>query len=365
MSATSRHNARAKAFSLLLSVPSTSYLTASLAHSAAGRFPQPKAANSMSTHADMTPTPASAHLKPLISSAIQTESQPVYVGSLAPEHPAVGVALFQGRKKYMEDFILVLTEQQLHRRCHSERDDLKSSQPLGFDLYAVVDGHLGSAAATFVVENLPRVLYRHFAAIPKSKEDSVPTDADQAAGASAERELAEKFALRQTFLELHERFLQSLDEVARDSNLQPETNDGTFTNGTAAVGEYFSGCTLTVVLHFRREQRVVSANVGDSRALAWLPGVSTKVNDCRMSPAPTADVVPLTMDHWPNDPTERSRIESSGGCELFRSLASGWAACSVPQPGRSPFAQVRDGGALRLPRKAGRVVLRRSSCRRQ
>lgn len=289
----------------------------------------------------------------------------MYVGSLAPEHPAVGVALFQGRKKYMEDFILVLTEQQLHRRCHSERDDLKSSQPLGFDLYAVVDGHLGSAAATFVVENLPRVLYRHFAAIPKSKEDSVPTDADQAAGASAERELAEKFALRQTFLELHERFLQSLDEVARDSNLQPETNDGTFTNGTAAVGEYFSGCTLTVVLHFRREQRVVSANVGDSRALAWLPGVSTKVNDCRMSPAPTADVVPLTMDHWPNDPTERSRIESSGGCELFRSLASGWAACSVPQPGRSPFAQVRDGGALRLPRKAGRVVLRRSSCRRQ
>ncbi|KAJ8524853.1 hypothetical protein ON010_g16262 [Phytophthora cinnamomi] len=246
---------------------------------------------------------------PLISAAIQTESQPLY-GSLPPQHSAVGVALFQGRKKYMEDFVLVLTEQQLHQRWQTERDDSKSFQPLDFDLYAVVDGHLGSAAATFVVENLPRVLYRHFAAIPMTKE----------AGVSAERELAEKFALRQTFLELHERFLQSLDGLAGDGNLESATNAaGSLSNGTAAVGEYFSGCTLTVVLHFHREHRVVSANVGDSRALAWLPGMSADTYQARAK-ALEVDVVPLSMDHWPNDPTERSRIESSGGFVSFSGL---------------------------------------------
>ncbi|KAE9127666.1 hypothetical protein PF010_g4790 [Phytophthora fragariae] len=244
---------------------------------------------------------------PLISAAIQTESQPAYIEPLSPQRPAVGVALFQGRKKYMEDFVLVLTEQQLHQRWHTERGDSEPFQPLGFDLYAVVDGHLGSAAATFVVENLPRVLYRHFAAIPKTKENPLQTDAGQAVGVSAERELAEKFALRQTFLELHEGFLQSLDELA---------SDGTFTNGTTAFGEYFSGCTLTVVLHFRREHRLISANVGDSRALVWLPGASARDKEDRKS----AEVVPLSMDHWPNDPGERSRIESSGGFVSFSGL---------------------------------------------
>ncbi|KAL3657849.1 hypothetical protein V7S43_017228 [Phytophthora oleae] len=223
---------------------------------------------------------------PHIAAAIRAESESSYARQ--PQQPAVGTALFQGRKKYMEDIVLVLTEQQvqLHQRGDTEA--------LGFDLYAVVDGHLGSAAATYVIENLPRVLCRHFSAIPKTTEDSNGPDA--AVGVSAERELAEKFALRQTFLELHKGFLESLDDITND--LQA--------NGTAAVGESFSGCTLTVVLHFRREQRVVSANVGDSRAIAWLPV--------------HADVVPLSTDHWPNDPGERSRIESSGGFVNFSGL---------------------------------------------
>ncbi|KAG1705396.1 hypothetical protein DVH05_004325 [Phytophthora capsici] len=228
---------------------------------------------------------------PHIVAAIKAESESSYVRQ--SELPPVGTALFQGRKKYMEDFVLVLTEQQVQLQCGAQRLD---AEALGFDVYAVVDGHLGSSAASYVVENLPRELCRHFSVIPKATMDSNGSEA--AVGASAERELAEKFALRQTFLELHKGFLESLDDTASDSNLQA--------NGTAAVGEYFSGCTLTVVLHFRRQQRVVSANVGDSRAIAWLPDL--------------ADVVPLSMDHSPNDPVERSRIESSGGFVNFSGL---------------------------------------------
>ncbi|GMF22645.1 unnamed protein product [Phytophthora lilii] len=247
---------------------------------------------------------------PHIAAAIQFESQPLYIRPPPMQHPAVGIALFQGRKKYMEDFVLVLTEQQLQS---IERYRSGTFQPLGFDLYAVVDGHLGSAAATFVVDNLPRVLCRHFAAIPKTMEESTRADSDGVIGVSAERELAEKFALRQTFLELHEGFLQSLDELASDET----TKSAKFINGTASVGEYFSGCTLTVVLHFRQGNRIVSANVGDSRAVAWTPGVAGNE-----APRDTvaADVVPLTMDHWPNDPGERSRIESSGGFVNFSGL---------------------------------------------
>jgi serine/threonine protein kinase/serine/threonine protein phosphatase PrpC len=242
---------------------------------------------------------------PHISAAIRTESRPLYAQPPTPaQESAVGVALFQGRKKYMEDFMLVLTEQQLLHETQTTTPESGALEPLGFDLYAVVDGHLGSAAATFVVENLPRMVYRHLAAIPQ-------TTGGSSQRVSAERELAERFALWQTFLELHEGFLDSLDEMPMES--APETR--AFINGTTAVGEYFSGCTLTVVLHFRRERRVVSANVGDSRALAWLRDGSAE----RQGPT-RAHVVPLSRDHWPNDPGERSRIESSGGFVSFSGL---------------------------------------------
>ncbi|KAK1928868.1 putative inactive protein kinase [Phytophthora citrophthora] len=274
-------NEREKVSSHLWFAPSMNYQTASLvrtvAHTHARRH------NSHSSFCEFE--------APHIVAAIRAESESSYARQ--PQQPAVGTALFQGRKKYMEDFVLVLTEQQVQLKCDAQRGD---TEALGFDLYAVVDGHLGSAAATFVVENLPRVLCRHFSAIPKV---TVGLNGPEAVdGVSAERELAEKFALRQTFLELHKGFLESLDGIASDFDHTA--------NGTAAVGEYFSGCTLTVVLHFRREQRAVSANVGDSRAIAWLPN--------------HADVVSLSMDHWPNDPAERSRIESSGGFVNFSGL---------------------------------------------
>lgn len=237
---------------------------------------------------------------PNISAAIHTESESVYVQPHNQQHPDVGVALFQGRKKYMEDFILVLSKQQL-QQWHPAHD--QALQSLEFDLYAVIDGHLGSAAASFVVDHLPRLLCQHLAHIPNARGAAGPSES-----VSDERKLAEKFALRQTFLELHEGFLRSLDGV------QSGESDTSGNGSAAAVGEYFSGCTLTVVLHYRREGRVVSANVGDSRALAWLPQAPPSTNGNR------ADIKLLSHDHWPNDPVERARIESSGGFVRFAGL---------------------------------------------
>lgn len=174
----------------------------------------------------------------------------------------VGAALFQGRKKYMEDVLLVA-----------------SDPHLDFELFAVSDGHLGTRAAAFVVANLLSVLSANLAA------------ALAASGAgAAEREFAERVALRQTFLELHSGFLEL---VASES--ESDTSD---------ASDVFSGCTLTVVLYFRAERRLVSANVGDSRAIALVREA----------------IVPLSTDHWPNVDEERVRIESSGGFVSFAGL---------------------------------------------
>ena len=193
----------------------------------------------------------------------------------------------------MEDGVLVRSEQQLNDEV-CVHETTAAAAAVGFDLYAVVDGHLGTAAAAFVVANLPRVLCHHFAAIANG------STAAHDSNRSAARELAEKFALRQTFLELHDRFLDAH-------------------NATSAIaGDDFSGCTLTLVLHFRRERRVVSANVGDSRAVAWLPATTSWPHD--NGPDRRGHLVPLSMDHWPNDPRERARIESSGGFVTFAGL---------------------------------------------
>ncbi|TDH70652.1 hypothetical protein CCR75_007167 [Bremia lactucae] len=235
-----------------------------------------------------------------ITTAIRSETKAIDLPK--PRHSRVSMALFQGRKKYMEDFVLVVTEDELFEKYGAS---CEGSKPLGFHLFAVVDGHLGVTAATFVVENLPRVLFRLFAALANTNESSTRVYSSESFtvhNGSVERKVAETFALRQTFLELQEGFLLS------------SSNDELDLKEKVIEGEYFSGCTLTVVLYFYQEQRVVSANVGDSRALAIFPTVS----------APSAtfprNVVPLSKDHCPNDSHERFRIESSGGFVTFSGL---------------------------------------------
>ncbi|DAZ97237.1 TPA: hypothetical protein N0F65_010399 [Lagenidium giganteum] len=178
----------------------------------------------------------------------------------------VGVALFQGKKKYMEDLVLV--------RRHDE---------LGFSMLAVMDGHLGVGAAQHVHTHLFDLLVRHLTtALANSTSDD-------------KRAFAERVALRQTFIELHNSFLASL-QVEQ----QPQVD--------------FSGSTLTVVLVFEAEQRVLTANVGDSTAILVPTTTSTTKPDNNVTPTV------VTTDHWPNVSDERARIESSGGFVSFAGL---------------------------------------------
>lgn len=168
-----------------------------------------------------------------------------------PDH--VGVAVLQGKKKYMEDFVVV--------------DRLPR---FNASVYAVIDGHLGTTAAEYVRTRLTSTLDRHLDTLELVGGDDMA--------------FFERVVMWQVFLELHTGFVTSHD-----------VHD-------------FSGCTLTVVVHFESQRRLLSANVGDSRALFVGHGDQGQ------------RIVPLSMDHWPNVDDERRRIESSGGFVSFEGL---------------------------------------------
>ncbi|KAF0694167.1 Aste57867_14927 [Aphanomyces stellatus] len=175
-------------------------------------------------------------------------------------HRPHGHAMFNGRRKYMEDMFYV-----------------EANDALGYDLYAVLDGHMGTGAATFVRDRLGATFAAHYeAAREQATNGTEPTD----------WRLLDELALRQTLADLHAQFIAQANETD------------------------FSGTTLTVVLHFPSQRRLVSANVGDSRAVLY----TTPPSDDQES---HVGVHVLTKDHSPNDPSERRRIESSGGFVSF------------------------------------------------
>jgi serine/threonine protein phosphatase PrpC len=98
------------------------------------------------------------------------------------------------------------------------------------------------------------------------------------------------------------------------------------------VWRLLSGTTVTMVLHFVNEQRLVCANLGDSRAVLFhfrddLDNINYDHHDGdenmdkadetstapTMMPTTRLSAWPLTTDHVPNEIQERRRIESSGG----------------------------------------------------
>ncbi|KAJ0404127.1 hypothetical protein ATCC90586_007383 [Pythium insidiosum] len=207
--------------------------------------------------------------------AVRLES----AGSAARKHgarprPALGVAVFQGKKKYMEDAVVTA--------------DFSWPHVGAVTMVAVVDGHLGTGATRHIQDHLVRVV-----------EERLAEPLGRAAGAEEQR-----VALRQVFLELHDGFLE------RSKRQRERHGDG---DGDGDAGQKqdqdqdqdFSGATLTVVLHLVDQQRLLSANVGDSSAILLRDDELTE----------------LTTDHWPNVPEERARVESSGG---FVSLLGLW-----------------------------------------
>jgi len=133
-----------------------------------------------------------------------------------------------------------------------------------FSLYGIYDGHgpSGHHVSNFCKDALPKLFVQH----PKAMSEP-------------EVALKESFITCQNMIELQNA------EKTMDANM--------------------SGCTCSVVFRPAHDQFIVVAHVGDSRCV-----ISHKEQN-------TVNVTDLTVDHKPNLPKEKERIESCGGRVVF------------------------------------------------
>nr|AIG56423.1 secreted protein [Achlya hypogyna] len=184
--------------------------------------------------------------------------------SLPPTTLDAGAGAFHGRRQYMEDMVVVVPRAEMGGAC---------------DLYAVLDGHMGLGAVTYVREHLHDRLVHHL----QMQWESPP-----ASDGNTTAQVAEELAIRQALADLHNGFVATSD-------------DGDFSGAdekTRWREVASSGTTLTLVLHYPDEHRLVCANVGDSRAVLYGRDLASDV---------------ISVDHLPDTAAERRRIESSGG----------------------------------------------------
>lgn len=157
----------------------------------------------------------------------------------------------------------------LYRRRYMEDMHLVF-QAKSWRLYAIMDGHSGLGTAAFIRDNLVTIatpyIEKLISADTREGETFSPTNYD----------LLEQLIFRELFR-----------DIEKQCNLNSEKHD-------------FSGSTLTLVLHYG--EHIIVANVGDSSAI--LASKSWKAKT-------------VTMDHVPDHPKERERIESSGGFVEF------------------------------------------------
>ena len=171
-----------------------------------------------------------------------------------------GYGLLQGRRLAQEDVVLV--------------ENLGSSHDC-FIYASIFDGHLGSTAAkfasNFVLENL-------------KKELNAP---------------------RMSFLDMEKFVVSNL--LAADKAFLRIAHEHHLKDGSTATIAVLHNGSLTI------------ANIGDSRGiLVRRPGRIVEAHDdadaaAGESSPPLLEVVPLTVDHRPDQPAERQRIEEAGG----------------------------------------------------
>merc|ERR1711871_1026532 len=162
-----------------------------------------------------------------------------------------GFSLVQGRRDYMEDYHQV-----------DYFNDAKEETGGISHFFAVFDGHCGPKAAGYAKQKLAENI--RSAAVHVANGATSPMTDDKV-----------RDAVRQGLLKTDRDFCAK----AVDNRL----NDGS------------TGC---VVMMQERRERLIAANVGDSRAILVKADGSCK---------------PLTRDHKPDLPDERKRIEDSGG----------------------------------------------------
>lgn len=142
-----------------------------------------------------------------------------------------------------------------------------------YALYGVFDGHgrKGHDVSNFVKDNLPKILFSQ----KEFREDP-------------------ETALKQTFAKT-----QYLLEKA---------------TSLKTIDAWRSGSTCSIVLHCIKTGIIYVAHVGDSRVVL---GKKAEAQDDIPGEDALWEAVDLTIDHKPDTPEERQRIEAAGGMVVF------------------------------------------------
>eukprot|EP00002_Diphylleia_rotans_P028651 TRINITY_DN578_c0_g2_i1.p1 TRINITY_DN578_c0_g2~~TRINITY_DN578_c0_g2_i1.p1 ORF type:complete len:355 (-),score=81.14 TRINITY_DN578_c0_g2_i1:550-1614(-) len=178
----------------------------------------------------------------------------------SPYSPAYAIARAKGRRPTMED-------------NHAVDVDIDLSIP-GFpeaSFLSVFDGHAGEEASLHLKANLHKNIISAFQKQYAQKEMISP-----------ER------AIKEGFLKTDSDFL---DYARQNQNPSGST------------------CVSAFITH----NRLIVANVGDSRAILCLDRIRSYTPGGHMLSETDIPFVEMSIDHKPNRPDEKSRIESNGG----------------------------------------------------
>lgn len=213
-----------------------------------------------------------------------------------------GCVAFQGRQSYMEDRFAVIKV---------NHDDNEIS------LFAVFDGHAGDFAATYgETIIMPQIANKIKQILDYIKLKNQPVEVIQADEVKEpltaddepkETPVAETNILEKYVTENNINYEQLLnDEIIQADKVLIER---------MAKAALFGGTTLILILLDLKNKIVVTANVGDSRAVM-----------CDSKGA----TVPLSQDHKPNNPLEMKRIRDNGGFISHKGVwrVEGSLACS-------------------------------------
>jgi len=192
--------------------------------------------------------------------------------------------------------------------------------PVNHALFCVMDGHGGEFASDYASKHLLSILYQQKSFLDYVKQ--VET-CNKGIESDDNKQLNEKLqnllevSLENAFIDLDFSLLQA----EQNRKLKQKTTKSSFfsfqkkdieegkeleTDSAGDSNAAFSGTTAVVVLvtpHF-----IICANLGDSRAVLHI----TDNPNNPESPL-TSKTIALSVDHKPNVPEERERIESRGG----------------------------------------------------
>ena len=199
------------------------------------------------------------------------------------------VCSVQGRRSYMEDELILAPNNHF---------------------FAVFDGHGGPKVSRYLRQNL----YAELQTALQQQQDQAPTAVQTTTHSQAynvkDYETALVHALDkvdQDVQRISHWSFQGSTALAVWMHIEPpsantETDDSTVNEDSAVVSPSSSSESTATTPSIKSPRRtLVTANIGDSRAVLSRNGTA----------------IPLSRDHKPNDPIERSRIEATGGHIVF------------------------------------------------